>query len=70
MAKFLQLLLVLPVSTTHSIVGGVMGAGIAAAGFGNLFWDSWKNCCFLDSFSLVEYCSCIFIFIKTNCLSR
>lgn len=27
-----------PVSTTHSIVGGVMGAGIAAAGFGAVDW--------------------------------
>lgn len=27
-----------PVSTTHSIVGGVMGAGIAAAGFGAVAW--------------------------------
>jgi len=27
-----------PVSTTHSIVGGVMGAGIAAAGFGIVSW--------------------------------
>ncbi len=29
-----------PVSTTHSIVGGVMGAGIAAAGWGIVNWDS------------------------------
>ena len=27
-----------PVSTTHSIVGGVMGAGIVAAGFGAIEW--------------------------------
>ena len=27
-----------PVSTTHSIVGGVMGAGIAAGGFGIVSW--------------------------------
>ncbi len=27
-----------PVSTTHSIVGGVMGAGIAAAGFATVNW--------------------------------
>jgi len=27
-----------PVSTTHSIVGGVMGGGIAAAGFGVVSW--------------------------------
>ncbi|OYX08527.1 MAG: hypothetical protein B7Z08_09060, partial [Sphingomonadales bacterium 32-68-7] len=27
-----------PVSTTHSIVGGVMGAGIMAAGFGAVNW--------------------------------
>lgn len=27
-----------PVSTTHSIVGGVMGAGIVAAGFGAVDW--------------------------------
>lgn len=29
-----------PVSTTHSIVGGVMGAGIAAGGWGIVNWDS------------------------------
>ena len=29
-----------PVSTTHSIVGGVMGAGIASAGFAILDWGS------------------------------
>jgi PiT family inorganic phosphate transporter len=29
-----------PVSTTHSIVGGVMGAGIAAAGFGIVHWST------------------------------
>lgn len=29
-----------PVSTTHSIVGGVMGAGIAAAGFDIVNWDT------------------------------
>lgn len=28
-----------PVSTTHSIVGGVLGAGIAAGGFGLANWD-------------------------------
>ena len=29
-----------PVSTTHSIVGGVMGAGIAAAGFAAVNWGT------------------------------
>lgn len=29
-----------PVSTTHSIVGGVMGAGIAAAGFAAVNWQT------------------------------
>jgi PiT family inorganic phosphate transporter len=29
-----------PVSTTHSIVGGVMGAGIAASGFGIVAWGT------------------------------
>ena len=29
-----------PVSTTHSIVGGVMGAGIASAGFGIVAWST------------------------------
>ena len=28
-----------PVSTTHSIVGGIMGAGIAAGGWGIVNWD-------------------------------
>jgi PiT family inorganic phosphate transporter len=29
-----------PVSTTHSVVGGVMGSGIAAAGFGAVSWGT------------------------------
>ncbi len=29
-----------PVSTTHSVVGGVMGAGVAAAGFGAVSWST------------------------------
>ena len=29
-----------PVSTTHSIVGGVMGAGVAAAGFSIISWST------------------------------
>lgn len=29
-----------PVSTTHSIVGGVVGAGVAAAGFGSVNWEA------------------------------
>lgn len=32
-----------PVSTTHSIVGGVMGAGIAAAGFGSVNWGTMSG---------------------------
>lgn len=28
-----------PVSTTHAVVGGVVGAGIAGAGFGAVSWD-------------------------------
>lgn len=32
-----------PVSTTHSIVGGVMGAGIAAAGFSIVSWGTMGN---------------------------
>jgi inorganic phosphate transporter, PiT family len=32
-----------PVSTTHSIVGGVAGAGIAAAGFGAVNWPTMSQ---------------------------
>ena len=32
-----------PVSTTHSIVGGVMGAGIAAAGFAAVNWPTMSG---------------------------
>ncbi|RXJ91690.1 inorganic phosphate transporter [Arcobacter sp. CECT 8983] len=32
-----------PVSTTHSIVGGVMGAGIAAAGFSIVSWETMSK---------------------------
>ena len=35
-----------PVSTTHSIVGGVMGAGIAAAGFNMVNWDTMSEIVF------------------------
>ena len=35
-----------PVSTTHSIVGGVMGAGIAAAGWDIVNWDSMGKIAF------------------------
>ena len=34
----LATLIAAPVSTTHSIVGGVLGAGVAAAGFGVVDW--------------------------------
>ena len=29
-----------PVSTTHAVVGGVVGAGVAAAGFGSVAWPT------------------------------
>jgi PiT family inorganic phosphate transporter len=32
-----------PVSTTHSVVGGVMGAGIAAAGFSAVNWPKMSQ---------------------------
>lgn len=32
-----------PVSTTHSVVGGVMGAGIVAAGFGAVNWPTMSK---------------------------
>lgn len=32
-----------PVSTTHSVVGGVMGAGIAATGFGAVNWPTMSK---------------------------
>ncbi|SPH22325.1 Low-affinity inorganic phosphate transporter 1 [Ascidiaceihabitans donghaensis] len=32
-----------PVSTTHSVVGGVMGAGIAAAGFAAVSWPTMSK---------------------------
>ncbi len=32
-----------PVSTTHSIVGGVVGAGVAAGGFGVVNWEAIGN---------------------------
>ena len=32
-----------PVSTTHSVVGGVMGAGIAAAGFSAVNWGTMSK---------------------------
>ncbi|SDQ98771.1 inorganic phosphate transporter [Pseudovibrio sp. Tun.PSC04-5.I4] len=32
-----------PVSTTHSVVGGVMGGGIAAAGFDAVSWDTMSG---------------------------
>ncbi|MAT87829.1 MAG: anion permease, partial [Aestuariivita sp.] len=32
-----------PVSTTHSVVGGVMGAGISAAGFASVNWSTMSK---------------------------
>ncbi|MCA0904905.1 inorganic phosphate transporter [Ruegeria marisrubri] len=32
-----------PVSTTHSVVGGVMGAGVAAAGFSAVSWSTMSK---------------------------
>lgn len=32
-----------PVSTTHSIVGGVLGAGVAACGLGAVHWDGMTS---------------------------
>lgn len=32
-----------PVSTTHSLVGGILGAGVAASGFGVVNWGVLKN---------------------------
>src|SRR5210317_294487 len=53
-----------PVSTTHSVVGGVMGAGIAAAGFGAVDWGTMsKNRRQLGDFTRIgwRYCRCVFV---------
>ncbi len=58
-----------PVSTTHSIVGGVMGAGIAAGGFAIVSWGtmgkivaSW----IISPLTWWTYCCNIFICYKEN----
>ena len=47
----LATLLNAPVSTTHSIVGGVMGAGIAAAGFELVNWPTMAAIAALGDFT-------------------
>ena len=60
-----------PVSTTHSIVGGVLGAGVAAAGFGVVDWyvmgkiaSSWVISPVLGGVVAAAFLA----FIKTNVL--
>ena len=59
-----------PVSTTHAIVGGVMGAGIAAAGFGAVSWTtmgsiaaSWVISPFLGGLIAAAFLAFIKVFI-------
>lgn len=59
-----------PVSTTHSIVGGVMGAGIAAAGFNAVSWTtmgsiaaSWVISPFLGGIIAAVFLAFIKVFI-------
>jgi len=62
-----------PVSTTHSVVGGVMGAGIAAVGFGAVNWAtmskiaaSWVISPFLGGLIAAAFLA----FIKINIIYR
>ena len=45
-----------PVSTTHSVVGGVMGAGIAAAGLAAVNWPTMDQ----------NYCAHVYISFTSN----
>ena len=62
-----------PVSTTHSVVGGVMGAGIAAVGFQLVNWNtmgaiaaSWVISPLIGG----VIAACFLAFIKTNVIYR
>jgi PiT family inorganic phosphate transporter len=62
-----------PVSTTHAVVGGVMGAGIAAAGFGVVSWPtmgaiaaSWVISPLLGGI----FAALVLAFIKENIIYR
>ena len=62
-----------PVSTTHSVVGGVMGAGIAAAGFGAVDWGTMSKIAasWVISPVLGGVIAAAFLwFIKTNIIYR
>ena len=51
-----------PVSTTHSIVGGVLGGGVAAAGFSIVNWATMSKIAKLAYFACIwRGCSCIII---------
>jgi PiT family inorganic phosphate transporter len=60
-----------PVSTTHSVVGGVMGAGLIAAGFDAVAWGTMKTIAlsWVISPLLGGIIACVFlIFIKVTIL--
>ena len=62
-----------PVSTTHSIVGGVMGGGIAAAGFGLVNWVTMSKIAASWVISPVFggiVAASILLFIEKNILSK
>lgn len=62
-----------PVSTTHSIVGGVMGAGIAATGFGAVNWATMGKIAasWVISPLLGGVIAALFLFVlKTNVMDK
>ncbi len=62
-----------PVSTTHSVVGGVMGAGIAAVGFGAVNWFTMSKIAasWVISPLLGGIIAALFLaFIKSNIIYR
>ncbi len=62
-----------PVSTTHSVVGGVMGAGVAAAGFSAVNWGTMTKIAasWFISPILGGIIAALFLwFIKTNIIYR
>ena len=62
-----------PVSTTHSVVGGVMGAGIAAVGFGAVNWFTMSKIAasWVISPVLGGVIAALFLaFIKSNIIYR
>lgn len=58
----------MPVSTTHSIVGGIIGFGILSAGFGNIHWGKLSQ--IVASWFISPVCGGVMGFVIFKLISR